>query len=65
MAAQCQRWHRHDHTGAFIGRGTALVAVDSTGQNNGTGIDLTFGINAGEGISSSRTAGPNQYGIDL
>ena len=42
------------------------VAVDSTGLNNGTNfIDLTFGLNAGEGISSSRTAGPNQYGIDL
>src|SRR5208282_495840 len=32
------------------------VAVDSTGLNNGTNfIDLTFGLNAGEGISSSRT----------
>ncbi|MGO9084972.1 MAG: tail fiber domain-containing protein [Terriglobales bacterium] len=41
------------------------LAVDSTGLNNGTGIDLTFGLSAGEGISSSRTAGPNQYGIDL
>ncbi len=42
------------------------VAFDSTGQNNGTNfIDLTFGLNAGEGISSSRTAGPNQYGIDI
>jgi len=42
------------------------VAFDSTGLNNGTNfIDLTFGLNAGEGISSSRTAGPNQYGIDL
>jgi hypothetical protein len=42
------------------------VAVDSTGLNNGTNfIDLTFGLNAGEGMSSSRTAGPNQYGIDL
>jgi hypothetical protein len=41
------------------------TAVDSTGLNNGTGIDLTFGANAGEGMSSSRTAGPNQYGIDL
>jgi hypothetical protein len=42
------------------------VAFDSTGQNNGTNfIDLTFGLNAGEGMSSSRTAGPNQYGIDL
>jgi hypothetical protein len=42
-----------------------LVAFDSTGQNNGTSIDLTFGLNAGEGISSARTAAPNQYGIDL
>jgi hypothetical protein len=41
------------------------VAFDSTGLNNGTGIDLTFGLNAGEGMSSSRTAGPNQYGLDL
>jgi hypothetical protein len=42
------------------------VAFDSTGLNNGSSfIDLTFGISAGEGISSSRTAGPNQYGIDL
>src|ERR1700733_7764528 len=42
------------------------TAIDSTGLNNGTNfIDLTFGLNAGEGISSSRTAGPNQYGIDL
>jgi len=42
------------------------VAIDSTGLNNGTNfIDLTFGLNAGEGMSSSRTAGPNQYGIDL
>jgi trimeric autotransporter adhesin len=42
------------------------TAVDSTGRNNGTNfIDLTFGLNAGEGMSSSRTAGPNQYGIDL
>ena len=41
------------------------TAIDSLGQNNGTGIDLTFGLNAGEGMSSSRTAGPNQYGIDL
>jgi hypothetical protein len=42
------------------------VAVDSTGLNNGTNfIDLTFGLNAGEGMSSSRTAGPNQYGIDI
>jgi hypothetical protein len=41
------------------------VAFDSTGLNNGNGIDLTFGIDAGEGVSSSRTAGPNQYGLDL
>jgi hypothetical protein len=42
------------------------VAFDSAGQNNGSNfIDLTFGLNAGEGISSSRTAGPNQYGLDL
>ena len=42
------------------------VAFDSTGRNNGTNfIDLTFGANAGEGMSSSRTAGPNQYGIDI
>jgi hypothetical protein len=42
------------------------VAFDSTGLNNGSNfIDLTFGLNAGEGISSSRTEGPNQYGIDL
>ncbi len=42
------------------------TAVDSTGLNNGTNfIDLTFGLNAGEGMSSSRTEGPNQYGIDL
>jgi Chaperone of endosialidase len=42
------------------------VAFDSTGLNNGSNfIDLTFGVNAGEGISSSRTAGPNQFGIDL
>ena len=44
--------------------GTA--AIDATGLNNGTNfIDLTFGLNAGEGMSSSRTAGPNQYGIDI
>jgi hypothetical protein len=42
-----------------------FVAFDSTGQNNGNGIDLTFGVDAGEGMSSSRTAGPNQYGLDL
>jgi hypothetical protein len=41
------------------------VAFDSTGLNNGNGIDLTFGVDAGEGMSSSRTAGPNQYGLDL
>ncbi len=41
------------------------VAFDSTGLNNGTSIDLTFDLSAGEGISSSRTAAPNQYGIDL
>jgi hypothetical protein len=42
------------------------VAFDSTGLNNGTNfLDLTFGLNAGEGMSSSRTAGPNQYGIDI
>jgi Chaperone of endosialidase len=41
------------------------VAFDSTGLNNGNGIDLTFGIDAGEGVSSSRTSGPNQYGLDL
>ena len=46
------------------------VAFDSTGLNDGTNfIDLTFGVSAGgstgEGISSSRTAGPNQFGIDL
>ena len=41
------------------------TAVDSTGLNNGNGIDLTFGVDAGEGMSSSRTAGPNQYGLDL
>jgi hypothetical protein len=62
-------------SGANVGIGTSapghlldvagVVAFDSTGQNNGTGIDLTFGLNAGEGISSSRTAAPNQYGIDL
>ncbi len=63
-------------TSVNVGIGTAVpghlldvagaVAFDSTGLNNGTNfIDLTFGINAGEGISSSRTAGPNQYGIDL
>jgi hypothetical protein len=62
-------------SGANVGIGTSkpghlldvagTVAVDSTGLNNGTGIDLTFGLSAGEGISSSRTAGPNQYGIDI
>jgi hypothetical protein len=42
------------------------VAFDSLGQNNGTNfIDITLGLNAGEGMSSSRTAAPNQYGIDL
>jgi trimeric autotransporter adhesin len=42
------------------------TAIDSTGLNNGTNfIDLTFGLDAGEGMSSSRTAGPNQYGIDI
>ena len=61
--------------GANVGIGTSApghlldvagtAAVDSLGQNNGTGIDLTFGLSAGEGISSSRTAAPNQYGIDL
>jgi hypothetical protein len=61
--------------GTHVGIGTSApghlldvagtTAVDSTGLNNGTGIDLTFGANAGEGMSSSRTAGPNQYGIDL
>ena len=63
-------------SGANVGIGTSTpghlldvagtVAVDSTGLNNGSNfIDLTFGLNAGEGMSSSRTAGPNQYGIDL
>jgi hypothetical protein len=62
-------------SGANVGIGTSApghlldvagtTAIDSLGQNNGTGIDLTFGLNAGEGMSSSRTAGPNQYGIDL
>src|SRR5579863_5168310 len=62
-------------SGANVGIGTSApghlldvagaVAFDSTGLNNGTGIDLTFGLNAGEGISSARTAAPNQYGIDL
>jgi hypothetical protein len=62
-------------SGANVGIGTSapghlldvagFVAFDSTGQNNGNGIDLTFGVDAGEGISSSRTAGPNQYGLDL
>jgi hypothetical protein len=42
------------------------VAFDSTGLNNGTNyLDLTFGLNSGEGMSSSRTAAPNQYGIDI
>jgi hypothetical protein len=42
------------------------VAIDSTNLNNGSNfIDLTFGLNAGEGMSSSRTAGSNQYGIDI
>jgi hypothetical protein len=42
------------------------TAIDSTGLNNGSNyIDLTFGLSAGEGMSSSRTAGPNQYGIDI
>jgi trimeric autotransporter adhesin len=42
------------------------TAIDSIGLNNGSNfIDLTFGLNAGEGMSSSRTEGPNQYGIDL
>ncbi len=63
-------------SGANVGIGTSTpghlldvagtVAFDSTGLNNGSNfIDLTFGLNAGEGMSSSRTAGPNQYGIDL
>ena len=62
-------------TGTNVGIGTStpghlldvagVVAFDSTGLNNGTGIDLTFGLNSGEGMSSSRTAGPNQYGLDL
>jgi hypothetical protein len=34
-------------------------------QKGRNGIDLTFGVDAGEGMSSSRTAGPNQYGLDL
>jgi trimeric autotransporter adhesin len=62
--------------GANVGIGTSApghlldvagtTAIDSTGLNNGTNfIDLTFGANAGEGMSSSRTAGPNQYGIDI
>jgi hypothetical protein len=42
------------------------TAIDSTGLNNGSNfIDLTFGSSSGEGMSSSRTAGPNQYGIDI
>ena len=62
--------------GANVGIGTSApghlldvagtTAIDSTGLNNGTNfIDLTFGANAGEGMSSSRTAGPNRYGIDI
>ena len=40
------------------------VAFDSTGLNNGTNfIDLTFGINAGEGISSSPTASTMSMGL--
>ena len=42
------------------------VNFDSTGLNNGANfIDITLGANAGEGMSSSRTAAPNQYGIDI
>jgi hypothetical protein len=63
-------------SGANVGIGTStpghlldvaggIVAFDSTGLNNGTTIDLTFGVDSGEGMSSSRTAGPNQYGLDL
>lgn len=48
------------------------LAIDQQNWNNGAlnngttnGIGLTFGIGSGEGISSKRTAGGNQYGLDF
>jgi len=47
-------------------------AMDQGNANNGVlnhssaaGVGLTFGLNSGEGVASKRTAGGNQFGLDL
>lgn len=59
----------------YTGNGTNLaltwnnagnVAVDPSSANAGTLLPgLTFGYGSGEGISSKRTSGGNQYGLDF
>ena len=40
--------------------------IDPTSTNNGTSLPgINFGLNSGEGLASKRTAGGNQYGLDL
>lgn len=40
--------------------------IDPASTNNGTSLPgINFGLNSGEGLSSKRTAGGNQYGLDL
>jgi hypothetical protein len=44
----------------------AALNVDQANVNNGTlNPGITFGSASGEGIASRRTAGPNQYGLDI
>ncbi|MBC8095983.1 MAG: hypothetical protein H7Y43_09235 [Akkermansiaceae bacterium] len=52
-------------SGGAVAAGGSLI-VDSSGLNSGAvNPGLTFGFGSGEGISSKRTGGGNQFGLDL
>src|SRR6185437_401729 len=45
---------------------SGALVIDNTNANNGSiHPGITFGLASGEGISSKRTAGGNQYGLDF
>jgi hypothetical protein len=57
-----------DNTASFLGSATLTGSLnpDSGSTNTGTlNPGITFGTSSGEGISSERTSGANQYGLDF